>query len=749
MGLNILEELSIKNWLETRKEAIRSLKDAWLANEPKRWLEERRAFPSYTSSNPHSCKHCRDIIINLEDKEPKKIRLPYGLPESVQASREGCALYQILVDYAFRCTKEEAKAAWRGEADLSYWIKYSPEYLPSDSAQLLFTIVAHLRDGTELVLDGVSGLTVWTLEGDPASVNVSTRPYELDYRSSTSIAWGGSCIEYCQLNHSICRDSLEGEETKAITSADSVPSRLLRLYRTENNILHAQIIGRDLEHPIPTLEVAHQGFAVLSYCWGGSQPIQLTRETLKLSPSYPTTTLPKTLADAAWFTHQLGLKYLWVDALCILQDDIDDKRREIPRMGQYYGGATVTICAASADTCFRGFLTDSPSTEDPLNYLFGPVELRAKTTKGELGKIQVFKEADYFNGHREREPIVARGWTLQESLLSRRLLIFSSHHLYFSCRDSNASCGGREPIPKSRIIGVYESRVPGVSTISSLQRMYPAINTWDKVVNEYTQRSLGCFDDKLPAISAMAASLVRTARDERQQKLQYYAGLMLDLEGAEKGWKGEFLWAVTQPALPLVELDHPSYPSWSWASLQAPVHRWTGTADDSPDEDGIRLLEFDAPLEDSRNPFGAVTGGFIKLMARTQLFYTIDGSKVNMMVTRKQLLWDEINKDSSRSSLVVRPDTLEADDIITRGGAGVLLVELVALKPKNRNSTYPAGLLVHQAREDTSGDMYYRRIGMFEFRFQDVSVSKTRESIALKRAQTLFESSKLREIYIL
>ncbi|KAI0466060.1 HET-domain-containing protein [Xylaria cf. heliscus] len=756
MAQGILCEPSIKDWLEKRRKASKNLTEAGQFGETQRWLEERRTFAFYTSSHPHSCEHCRSIIIDLEDtKQKHKLKLPYNLVESVSAARGGCALYQSFVDSVFTNTNEDTRAAWRGDAGPSFWIEYFPEELPYEGARLSFTTMAPSQDGTDHVLDSDGGLSVWTLEGNPASVDVSTQPYELDYQSSKSTAWGRNCIKYCQANHSGCTVPIDGVESMETINPDSIPSRLLRLYQDKDDILHVQIIGRNTEHPIPTLKVSHQGFAILSYCWGGAQPIQLTRETMKLASSYPIAMLPKTLADAAWFTHQLGLEYLWVDALCILQDDVDDKGREIPRMGQYYGDATVTICAASADTCFRGFLTTPPPAENPESYLFGPVELRAKTTRGELGAIQVFKEPDYFNSHREREPVVERGWTLQESLLSRRLLIFSSQHLYFACREANASCGGREPLPKSRVIGLYESRVPGINTISSLQRMYPAAGTWDKVVNEYTQRRLGCFEDKLPAISAMAASLVRMARDERAQELQYCAGLMLDLEGKDRGWKGEFLWAVTQLASPVavpvpvpVPVPHHSSPSWSWASLQAPIRRWQATPDDFPDQDGIRLLHCSAPLADVRNPFGAVRGGLIKLVARTRLFSAIDRAGIHMLVTNKPILEDEWYDESSRSVLVFRPDSAEIDDMLARGGRGVLLLELVAARTKRIGATYPAGLLVMECSGNAEEDGYYKRVGMFEFKVSDTSGSKAQQESAIKQAFILFNNCELHEVRI-
>ncbi|KAI3316851.1 HET-domain-containing protein [Xylariaceae sp. AK1471] len=705
MVANALDEPSIIYWLETRRETAENLRQAALFSEPQRWLEERTASPFYTASNPHTCEHCRQITVELaEESRKSRAQLPYGLPESILAARGGCVLYQAFVDLVYDELRREAKTDWPGDDALSFWIAYDPEELPDDTARLWFTVEWSSDTRSRKPLND-SGFTVWTLEGNPAAVHISTRPYELDYQSSASTAWGRSCVRYCQLNHSECRGSVGNDGNREVINPASIPSRLLRLYRDESGILLAQITGRDMQHQIPTPEVSRRGFAVLSYCWGGPQPIQLTRETATLAQVYPVTMLPKTLADAAWFTHQLGLDYLWVDALCIMQDEPDDKGREIPRMGQYYGDATVTICAALANTCSSGFLRNPPPAEDPTDYLFGPVELRVKTTTGKPGTIQILKEADYFSSHRKREPIVQRGWTLQESLLSRRLLIFSSHHFYFSCKVANASCGGREPRPKSRIIGTYESRVPGIHTIASLQRMYPVVSTWDNVVNEYTQRLLGFPGDKLPAVSAMAASLVRMARDERGLDLRYCAGLIFDLEGKDWGWKGELLWAVAQPGTPLETTSGTFSPSWSWASLQAPIQRLKSVPDNFPHEDGICLLDLSAPLADERNPFGAVKGGMIRLKARTRLFSTIDRAEMNVLMTRERNLDHDMYDVTSQSALVVRSDTAE-------------------------------------------GEKCYKRVGMFEFKVYHNPRSKATRRIALERARTLFDNCEPQELYL-
>jgi hypothetical protein len=91
------------------------------------------------------------------------------------------------------------------------------------------------------------------------------------------------------------------------------------------------------------------GYAALSYCWGGFQ--QVTSTTAKLEQyqnRLDFRSFPKTIHDALTVTRSLGIPYLWVDALCILQDDEDDKAREIQKMGDVYSNAMITISAASA-----------------------------------------------------------------------------------------------------------------------------------------------------------------------------------------------------------------------------------------------------------------------------------------------------------------------------------------------------------------------------------------------------------------
>lgn len=143
---------------------------------------------------------------------------------------------------------------------------------------------------------------------------------------------------------------------------------------------------------------------------------------LHLTSGFDASEISQTIRDAIWVTQKIGLRYLWVDALCIMQDDGQDKEREIARMGKYYGGATVTICAASASTASEGFL----SKREACSYAAGPIRLPLRNKYGdEEGDVFVLKEdLDV------EEPTTTRGWTLQESLLSRRILIFTQKQIY-------------------------------------------------------------------------------------------------------------------------------------------------------------------------------------------------------------------------------------------------------------------------------------------------------------------------------
>lgn len=584
--------------------------------------------------------------------------------------------------------------------------------------------------------------------GDASSADIAARPYELDYTSPATIKFARYCINSCQLDHEECRRSTGAEENGQgleLIDPNSIPSRLIYLV-AKDSVLYAKLIGRDVSSEIPKDEVSQQGFAILSYCWGGPQPIQLTHDSISnLADGIPISHLPKSLRDAAWFTNELGLKYLWIDALCILQDDVDDKASEISRMELYYSYSTVTICAASAARCSDGFLLSRE--ENTADYSIGPIQLRSIASTGASGAVQALDLVDDFNINRPLEPIATRGWTLQEALLSRRILIFSSRQLYFTCTVANASCGGIEPVLKPRVMTSYESRVVGVHTLSGL-RSYPIRNIWHVVVEEYSRRHLGFAADKFPAIAAMASSLISMAR-ERNQEVVYRAGLMLDDSDINTyAWRTEFLWVVTR----MEETYHvPNRaPSWSWPSVDGSIRTW-GWGWPEPDDlssvDEVDFREYGIKHENRLAPYGAIEEGLVKFRARSLTLHSIAGLYYTISTHRNGT---NQRMDEGKTVLVLSPDTGEGGEIVLRGiqeDRGVFLVELIPFYEKRvipsavplyEKQVSPAGLIVTRA----PGTNCYIRVGMFEF--QNSFINETASEMASRR--DLFNSSPFHEI---
>lgn len=164
-------------------------------------------------------------------------------------------------------------------------------------------------------------------------------------------------------------------------------------------------------------------YAALSYCWGGPQLVlTLKKNLVSMTNGLPVDKLPQTILDAIRVTRNLNIKYLWIDALCIIQDSDEDKDKEIGLMNQIYKNATVTIAAVSAKSVSEGFLQPRTAPE----YVTLPFLCSDNT----FGNALVMKQFNYDSMH----PLNKRAWTLQESLLSPRKLLFGENELVWYCQ---------------------------------------------------------------------------------------------------------------------------------------------------------------------------------------------------------------------------------------------------------------------------------------------------------------------------
>lgn len=144
--------------------------------------------------------------------------------------------------------------------------------------------------------------------------------------------------------------------------------------------------------------------------------MKLTNDTMDaLKHGIPLTNFDATIQDAVLVTRALGISYIWVDALCILQDRIEWSE-EASRMNEIYGGSTVTLVIASSDSVKNGFLKERDLKYIPVAYSTNPAEDR----KAKLYLSPEWDDSEReYNGHWSK-----RGWTIQEGLLPNRLLYY-------------------------------------------------------------------------------------------------------------------------------------------------------------------------------------------------------------------------------------------------------------------------------------------------------------------------------------
>ncbi|KAJ3523271.1 hypothetical protein NM208_g12518 [Fusarium decemcellulare] len=273
-------------------------------------------------------------------------------------------------------------------------------------------------------------------------------------------------------------------------------------------------------------------------------------------------TLPQIMQDAIHITRKLGLRYLWIDALCIIQDSREDWQAEAGDMANTYKRSTVTLAAAAdtgnddaSETIFR---ERSKSHIRPLRCRGGWLDGSA---------MYIFADrTSTKDGSRPQSVLDTRGWVLQEQLLSPRVLTYSHGEIFWDCVCLNASETFPGGIPafydtdlkavdfrlfKKAILGSGEGNVkPG-----QLHKL------WHSIVEEYSRRKLTLETDKLAALSGLAKEMTNVLRDD------FVLGLW-----KKTLWR-DLLWWVKSPATATIPTGFIA-PSWSWAAVNGAIsHR--------------------------------------------------------------------------------------------------------------------------------------------------------------------------------
>lgn len=323
---------------------------------------------------------------------------------------------------------------------------------------------------------------------------------------------------------------------------------------------------------IPTPETCT--YVALSYVWGSQQTLEATcsnvdRLQRKGSLSGGSTpSIPATIRDAMGVVELLEERYLWVDRLCIVQDDPSQKHTEMAKMSAIYYNASVTILAVqgeNADSGLKGFRGVSKPRD--LRQSIHSLEDGAMVTQHALSLTQ---ESGSSSSVWER-----RGWTFQEDLFSRRRLIFNGDLIRWEC----ASAVMYEHIESWSIPA---RRQPAVFHYQSMfERSLPDLRRLKRIVGNYNKREFTYPEDALKAFAGLAFSLSPAFGG------CFVSGLPMALFDIALLWQPE---AGISRRIAKNQAKEHCLPSWSWAG-------WSGSIDIAPSD-----LELYHVWEDPLNP---------------------------------------------------------------------------------------------------------------------------------------------------
>lgn len=484
-------------------------------------------------------------------------------------------------------------------------------------------------------------------------------------------------------------------------------------------------------------------YIALSYCWGGPQTAATTSHNIdSYRASIALSSLPQTIQDAVIATRALGVSCLWVDSMCIIQDDVEDKAQEVNRMGDVYANSYLTISASRASKAAEGFLASrahgigveglglpdsrgNPSTggvQAVTNRRMDSSLDRVATlvlclADGRQGHVNMLHRTGYLTA---LDPVAARAWTYQERLLAPRVLGYGRCLTWACSRDQELDTHTGDiwtmnptDIPR---LGTAVRRRDGPFTGGDL------LGKWQFMIQAFSLCHMTLPSDKLPAAAGLAQymSLLRP-RD------RYFAGLWKSSLAADMMWRASNGGVRPQKW---------RAPTWSWASLDGLI-LYNGEFGTAGDQDVlIADVDYQADYLSEASPFGELKSALLTLtgyIGQTyrllvgRMWHGVNSREVFGDVSRIDKLPDEgrprIEIDTEEDELVFPPldspiwSTIQAgkDTLLASSPVWCLAVYGRSACGLGRGcfdnvvDTVMDGLLLEKI-EDGS----YRRIGIFD-----------------------------------
>jgi hypothetical protein len=444
---------------------------------------------------------------------------------------------------------------------------------------------------------GLGTIEFYTVDGEPALIschfvainskaeqsaaasNIGTARHVSDNSSNEecinlAISWLSGCLS----THSSCRRA----------SVSKLPTRVISVGSCEDEV--------KLETETSNINAE---YVALSHVWGRLLPIRLTSATLEeLRQKVVFDDASKTLREAVEVTRRLGIPYIWIDSLCIIQegDGGEDWNKEAPKMSEVYNNATLTISAGVSKSSATGLF---PSREDR-NSTQKVVTIHEPESDSTV--FARFRRGDVFSttalAHSstmlEQPHIGSRGWVLQEDLLSPRILQFRKEEMTWSCSTySKCECRIRPSLPAPHPFRGARGLSP-----PDPEKSQNLVLQWPSIIMDFTRRDLTQPQDRMMALAGLADYMEDETTDT------YYGGLWYEDIAFELLWISDHEESaekvIRMGSNPVVQKQNrgflknirrllakclkskptstsnvrfpvPYAPSWSWASISGPI----------------------------------------------------------------------------------------------------------------------------------------------------------------------------------
>ncbi|KAF2647024.1 HET-domain-containing protein [Lophiostoma macrostomum CBS 122681] len=391
----------------------------------------------------------------------------------------------------------------------------------------------------------------------------SVRAKRVETDSSSTFGMIKDWLSTCVKNHTRCNRAWAPSPTRLVKVLDRNGNNMAKLVESTDELISGEL---DVDT-----------YAILSHSWGANRSVISTlivENQQELMHSINVSNLCPTFQDAITIARGIGLAYIWIDALCIIQNSTDDWQHESAMMSAYYQGCKVMISAFSSSSASDRILQSRD---------LGPMT-RVEIHGRYLGIRRLLENADSVASHLEnntysirdkilRRPLSERAWTFQEYASAPRIIHFTRDQVIWQCETCLVSEDGQysmsdNQLPETALEKARKRRDIWIKDKSKNRGNRPTLVStgWYDIVEKYTARSITFAADILPALAAIAQQVHIVTNST------YCAGLW---KGGPNTFYYNLLWETDKPHStaphPPPRLAHNGSPSWSWSSIRGKI----------------------------------------------------------------------------------------------------------------------------------------------------------------------------------